>query len=149
MNKKIITIAGIVFALIFVIILAVMMATITNKAENANVKLVDTLDANDAQSIQAYEDGEVKGETVIGAIKNIKSIGGQYKVQVIVHTKLNSPTVTNGLATIGLGVYDKDNQYTAPAQSAKDYINPKAEFSTKVNRNENNVPVSIEFQQKN
>ena len=136
MNQKIITIATIVFALIFVVVLAVMMNTISNKAENANTKLVDTLDANDSQSLAIYESGVMKGESVIGAIKNIKSIGGHFKLNVIVVTGAGASTT-----------YGVNDPYSTSDSSDSKYINPVAEFSTKVNRNSNGVPVSIEFTQ--
>lgn len=178
MNKKIITIAGIVFALIFVIILAVMMATITNKAENANTKLVDTLDSVDTTSLQAYDGQEVKGEAVVNAIKNVKSLGGQSKLEIIVYTgssaaskipagkdspiKLTSATdtVASQLSAVtGTGITSEKYGYVGGATvitaysitdstNAK-YINNNAIFKSFIVKNANDVTVGIVFIQTN
>lgn len=137
MNKKIITIAEIVFALIFVVILAVIMGTVTNKGNSANTKLVDTLEMTDGSSLSAYADGStVKGESVRSAISQIKSIGGELKLTVTVKTKMSSTEV-----------YSESRKYSQTNTTAADYINPSASFKCSQDKNTNNVITGLTFTQ--
>lgn len=139
MNKKIITIAEIVFALIFVVILAVIMGTITNKGNSANTKLVDTLEMTDSSSLNSYADNSiVKGESVKSAISQIKSIGGDLKLNVYVETKANSGSYKT---------YSDTNKYTVSDTTANDYINPSASFKCWQIINNNNVVTGLYFAQ--
>lgn len=142
MNKKIITIAGIVFALIFVVLLAVMMGTITNKANSANTKLVDTLEMTDNTSLETYSDGSiVKGESVVSAIKNIKSIGGNLKLKVTVETKAGDTTSYGYVNSSTITPYNQTDS------TAADYINPSASFECTQNINSNGVITGLTFEQ--
>lgn len=168
MNKKIITIAGIVFALIFVVILAVMMGTITNKANNANNKLTDTLEMSDGLDLASYDNTMMKGSSVINAIKNGKSLGGQSKLWIYVENKNTDPdgeqiygygsdSGTNALSglvytdgnSFGKTVYPSTTYrgYSEPKPDDADYINEQAEFESKVVKNDNDVVVGIYFKQ--
>lgn len=141
MNKKIITIAGIVFALIFVVLLAVMMGTITNKANSANTKLVDTLEMTDNSSLDSYATGTiVKGESVVSAIKNVKSIGGNYKLTITVTTKSNT-------ASYGYVSSSTITPYNQSDSTKPDYINPSASFVVTQNKNSNQVITGLTFVQ--
>lgn len=138
MNKKIITIAEIVFALIFVVILAVIMGTVTNKGNSANTKLVDTLEMTDGTSLASYADGmTVKGETVKTAISQIKSIGGELKLQVFVDTLANSSYDT----------YDSEHKYQISDTTSAKYINPSASFTCWQMINNNGVVTGLHFVQ--
>lgn len=142
MNKKIITIAGIVFALIFVVLLAVMMGTITNKANSANTKLVDTLEMTDNTSLETYADESiVKGESVVSAIKNVKSIGGNLKLKITVITKAG---VTESYGYVDEGGIKHYNQSNS---AKKDYINPSASFVCNQDTNKNGVVTELIFTQ--
>lgn len=138
MNKKIITIAGIVFALIFVVLLAVMMGTITTKANSANSKLVDTLEMTDNTSLSIYDGTTVKGESVTNAIKNVKQIGGSYKLKIFV--------VTGDGAKNTYG-YTSDTPVTETPNSPSDsgYINSSSNFTSNLATNENDVVTAIVF----
>lgn len=121
------------------------MGTITNKANNANTKLVDTLEMTDNASLDTYADGSiVKGEAVINAIKNVKSIGGNIKMEIQVKTKASSDYVKYGYV-------DGSNSITAYSQSDStkdDYINPSASFECTQVPNANGVVTKIQFEQK-
>ena len=166
MNKKIITIAGIVFALIFVVILAVMMGTITNKANNANNKLTDTLEMSDGLDLASYDNTMMKGSSVVNAIKNGKGLGGQSKLWIYVETgegdesiygygaKTGSSAMSNLKYTDGTTSFSKTvhkaTTYTTYSESdpnADNYINEQAEFNSHVIKNENDVVVGIYFEQ--
>lgn len=160
MNKKIITIAEIVFALIFVVILAVIMGTITNKGNSANTKLVDTLEMTDGMSLQNYDGTQVKGGAVVNAIRNGKSLGGDLKLFIWVDTGMDTTgkcygygksSGGNSINTVNFSksVYTDDsyNNYTAPSSDSADYISESAEFASKLVKNSNDVIVGIYFEQ--
>lgn len=169
MNKKIITIAEIVFALIFVVLLAVFMATINSKGNAANTQLVNTLDSTGTTSTQSYNGTDVKGSTVTTALDNFKSIGGDNKITMVVTTKMGSSDekddthiwddVSGTIAgsddsTVSGYVYGYDNdgselpKYTASAEDAW-YINPSANFHCELIYNDNDVVIGIWFNQTN
>lgn len=143
MNKKIITIAGIVFALIFVVLLAVMMGTITTKTNSANSKLVDTLEMTDNTSLSIYDGTTVKGESVLNAIKNVKSLGGGMKLEIIVDTKSGSKPVSYGY----VGGANTITEYKVTNPNSADYINSTANFKAKLDTNSNDVVTGISFTQ--
>lgn len=89
MNNKVLTIALLVFALIFVVLLAVLMGTITSKTNAANTKLVDTLDMTEGMELSNYDGASIKGNSVINVINNGKSLGGKNKLWVYVETNRN------------------------------------------------------------
>lgn len=142
MNKKIITIAGIVFALIFVVLLAVMMGTITTKANSANSKLVDTLEMTDNTSLSIYDGKVVKGESVISAIQNIKNIGGGMKLQITVKTK-SGDSKDYGY----VGNNDEITEYDITDPKNLNYINPSANFQSELSKGPNDVVTGIAFTQ--
>lgn len=157
MNKKIITIAGIVFALIFVVLLAVMMGTITTKANSANSKLVDTLEMTDNTSLSIYDDTTVKGESVLNAIKNVKQIGSGTKLEITVVTgngKTDYYGYTTKAKTENLPEGEKKNDFSVtprtstPSNANNDYyINPSANFKSTLDPNDNDVVIGIKFEQ--
>ena len=167
MNKKIITIAEIVFALIFVVLLAVFMATINSKGNAANTQLVNTLDSTGTTSTQSYNGTDVKGSTVTTALDNFKSIGGDNKVTMVVATAMgndldndDAPVWTSVTGTIAgkdnqtakgyIFGYDGDGKelpkYMASAEDAW-YINPSANFHCELIYNANDVVIGIWFVQ--
>ena len=165
MNKKIITIAEIVFALIFVVMLAVFMATINNKGNSANTQLVETLDMTDSTSAQKYNNTQVKGTEVQNACINYKTLSGSLKVEVDV--KLLEPNDAGekdgdyviyryGYAQVNStkgwdgGNYNKGSDmggYTQPTSNDPRYINPSADFRAELVTNSNNVLTHVVFTQ--
>jgi hypothetical protein len=168
MNKKIITIASIVFALIFIVILAVMMGTITNKANSANTKLVDTLEMSDGMELSNYDNGVIKGSGVVNAIKNGKSIAGSQKIWMMVVTKKNNTKKVYGYGELGSGstttLYYNDGSstkqefeynvksnsdtyvtYDVTDNNSADYINEQVSFKSYLVKNKNNVVLGIYF----
>ena len=155
MNKKIITIAEIVFALIFVVPLAVFMATINSKGNSANNQLVNTLESTGTTSLQNYDGKDVKGSTVVTALDNYKSIGEELKLTMIVTTKATTSkgeiSDGDGGKHIGKAYGYKENggEYDAYSASAddNDYINLSANFHCELVKNENDVVIGIHFVQ--
>ena len=138
MNKKIITIAEIVFALIFVVLLAVFMATINSKGNAANNQLVDVMDANSTSSIESYEgQGIMKGTRINAALENIASLAGDVNnFKIAVYTNAG-----------GKDYYDKDKKYNVTNSKDDDYINPNGDFYCHVVDNENDIPIGMVFVQ--
>ena len=167
MNKKIITIAEIVFALIFVVLLAVFMATINSKGNAANTQLVNTLDSTGTTSTQSYNGTTVKGSTVTTALDNFKSIGGDNKITMVVTTKMGSINKTedethkwdevqgwvgsdDSESKVSGYLYGYDNngkELSKYASSAEEdwYINPSANFDCELIYNANDVIIGIWF----
>ena len=163
MNKKIITIAEIVFALVFVVLLSVFMATINTKGNQANNQLVDTLEMTSGTSIDKYvqmsgTDEVVKGTDVANVASNYKTLGGNAKIQIKVITIANSTGKDYGYLTqeesmsVGGKTIKKGGDlggYVAPSSTDENYINPTADFKVKVDVSNNGVYDLITFTQVN
>lgn len=139
MNKKIITIAEIVFALIFVVLLAVFMATINSKGNSANNQLVDVLESTDSSNIKSYPNGgTVKGSTVEMALDQINSLAGDINTFKI--------TVKTDMNTAGKS-YSKGDSYNISNSKDENYINAKADFLCEHVTNANGIVVELIFTQ--
>ena len=149
MNKKIITIAEIVFALVFVVLLALFMSTINNKGNASNDKLVTTFESINANSLEDYARAKtVKGSRVENAVINYKALTNENKIAVGVTTlvKNDADQYTHyiyGYNTRTNGTYA---EYAA-SSTDPNYINPDADFKPYIVENDNGVVVGIEFVQ--
>ena len=143
MNKKIITIAEIVFALIFVVLLAVFMATINSKGNSANNQLVDVLESTDSSNVKSYTNGgTMKGSTVEMAIDQINSLAGDvntFKIMVTTHKNKDKSEVYQ--------IYTKENGYSVSDTQSDYYINPKADFKCWHEINANGIITGLVFAQ--
>ena len=157
MNKKIITIAEIVFALIFVVLLAVFMATINSKGNSANNQLVDTLEATDSSNVKSYPNGGiVKGSTVEMAIDQINSLAGDVN-NFFISVKTSGNGVTHPTATTYKdiaddttsddSIYFKGVSYNVSNSKDNNYINSKADFECAHVTNENGIIIGLTFTQ--
>lgn len=174
MDLKIIKIAGIVFAIVFIGLMAVVMGVIMNKGNNASSKMNDTLSMTDTFDLSTYENGSpIIGEAVRNAISNGKTIGGTGKLVFIVKTSASTTETIYGYATTGTvssggsggsstgfgkGKNDTSISFTWSPASAfngtfsntvtdADYINPSASFKCDLLVNNNDVIVGIYFEQ--
>lgn len=169
MNKKIITIAEIVFALVFVVLLAVFMATINSKGNDANNQLVNVLGntgTGTIESFQSLEGTTCKGTVVVDAATNYHNLTNDgTKIQVKVVTGRDGKTVRyygyltmtgtlssnetqlNKEKAAQIKKGDEIGKYNKPASNAKDYINPNGDFEIKVESNSNGVLSSLIFTQ--
>lgn len=158
MNKKIITIAEIVFALVFVVLLSVFMATINSKGTTANNQLIDTLEMTSGTSIDKYvslNGSTVKGTEVINLVTNYKTINSNTKVQIDVQTnalrqKSGSDAYSHyGYATQAkYGSIEKGAEigtYQTPNSTDIDYINPTGDFTVNVKTSDNGIYDNIQF----
>ena len=140
MNKKIITIAEIVFALVFIIILSVFMITINNKGGEASGNLNDTLAMVADTRLEKYDGTTLSGSEVVSAVKGYRSLGGSAKLALGVKTLQQTGGTWYGYGSTGS---------EKPSYKAKNmdpgYINPDAQFEAKLLKNTNNVIVGISF----
>lgn len=150
MNKKIITIAEIVFALIFVVLLAVFMATINSKGNSANNQLVDVLESTDSSNVKSYPNGgTVKGSTVEMALDQINSLAGDInKFYIVVVTNQNVASGNEDYDDKEQPyVYAKGETYNITNSKDPNYINSKADFKCAHVTNENGIIVGLTFTQ--
>ena len=124
MDKKILAVAGIIFALVFIVLLAIMFSSITSKTSDSNDKMVEAFNDTAKINLDAYaKDSYYKGIEVIALIQNVDSITGGHKPDV---------TVTMGSATGSSSkTYNESTRYTAEISRDKsnaNYIDPSAKF---------------------
>lgn len=170
MNQKIITIAGIVFALIFIVLLAVMMSTVTEKTNTANAQMVDTLAMTEGTDLNTMDGSTVRGNMVTSTIKNGKSDSGKDKMFYVVTTGGAGGTTTTyygyGEDGSSMEVFDKNGEnldyteaisgytpsstyvsYNVTDTSRADYINEKSAYNAHVLYSKNGVAVGVHFLQ--
>ena len=149
LNKKIITIAEVVFALLFVILLSMFIASILRKGNSSNTQLIDTMQEVGYTHIRYYDEATLTGREVENAIKNNKSISktADTKLEMDVYTlKGSSSTCGNAYGYIG-NQKSKYTTYQSKDTTSDSYINPNATFKSKICYNRNNVPIGIVFLQ--
>lgn len=171
MDKKILTITGIVFALLFVVILSVMMGVITKQSNDATAQLTETLGGAESISLSKYDDKEVKGNAVTAAISSGKGMSVDSKMFFFVKTLAGESTCYGYGSTTGenqfSGLKYKENgelpeepnftetvyannsykEYSGTDSSSNGYINEHATFHSHLLENSNGVVVGIYFEQ--
>lgn len=135
MGSRIQHIAFIVFALLFVAIIAVINTCILNMGTNANKTLSTTVQTSNSSTLELYNNTKIAGDTVANAAKNPDSLANT-AMQVFVVTKSNNTQAT----------YDNAHKYKAQS-SAKEYINSSAQFDSYLCENDNGVVSGILFVQ--
>lgn len=143
MGSRIQKIAFIIFALLFVAIMAVMNSTVLNLGTNGNKQLSTTLQTSDTASLEVYNDATVAGSTVLSAAKNPSSVSS---------TALKIGVLTKAAASdsAGMKVYisnadSDDNKYSTSDSS--NTINAGAQFHSYLCYNDNGVVTGIAFVQ--
>lgn len=134
MGSRIQKIAFIVFALLFVAIIAVMNTGILNMAINANKQLSTTISTSNASTLELYNNTKISGDTVSAAAKNPDSLAST-GITVYVVTKADSSTTSK---------YASENPYKAQSSDTS-YINPSAQFQSYLCENDNGVVAGILF----
>lgn len=137
MGNRIQTVAGIIFALAFVAILAMMNTTVIDIGESVNGQLSRTYETTELQELKAFDDTTVTGATVISTIKNYDSL---YTYDMTIKVKTGSTTTTYGAN----GTYKK---YTTTNASDAKYINPAKSYKATLESNANGVYTTISFVQ--
>lgn len=133
MGSRIQKIAFIVFALLFVAIMAVINTGILNMGVNANKQFSNTIQTSNSSTLELYNNSKISGDTVSAAAKNPDSLATS-GMTVYVITKASSSETS----------YNSDNPYEAQSSDAT-YINPSAQFRSYLCANDNGVVSGILF----
>lgn len=133
MGSRIQHIAFIVFALLFVAIIAVINTGILNMGTNANKTLSTTVQTSNSSTLELYNNATISGDTVANAAKNPDSLANT-SMKVFVVTKDKNTTTT----------YNNGAKYKAKA-GAPEYINSSAQFQSYLCENDNGVVSGILF----
>lgn len=136
MGSRIQKIAFIVFALLFVAIMAVINTGILNMGTNANKQLSTTVQTSNASTLELYNNTTISGDTVAAAAKNPDSLGNT-GMTVFVATKAGSSGSPEA--------YTASKKYTSIGSSDTKYINPSAQFKSFLCENNNGVVSRILF----
>lgn len=139
MGSRIQHIAFIVFALLFVAIIAVINTGILNMGTNANKTLSTTVQTSNSSTMELYNDTRISGDTVASAAKNPNSLANT-AMKIYVVTKATHVMPTNKET----GLYDNDNKYQAKS-GADNYINSSAQFESHLLQNGNGVTSGVLF----
>lgn len=135
MGSRIQHIAFIVFALLFVAIIAVINTGILNMGTNANKTLSTTVQTSNSSTLELYNNTSIAGDTVANAAKNPDSLA---------NTSMAVFVVTNAHTTPE--VYTNKNKYKAQSSDPL-YINSSAQFQSYLCENSNGVVAGILFVQ--
>ena len=143
MGSRIQHIAFIVFALLFVAIIAVINTGILNMGTNANKTLSTTVQTSNSSTMELYNNTKISGDTMASAAKNPNSLANTSMTVFVVtraHDKQSS--------TAGKGLYDNEHKYQAKSGDP-DYINSSAQFDSYLLQNDNGVTSGVLFIQEN
>lgn len=127
MGQRIEHIAGIVFAMMFIAILALMNSNVLGIGNSVNAQLSRTYEATEMRELASFDNTTVTGSTAISAIKNY-----------------------DNLYNYNMAIYVDGTPYGA-ATGAKDYayasthIDPAASFNAVLDVNSNGVTTGIRF----
>lgn len=139
MGSRIQHIAFIVFALLFVAIIAVINTGILNMGTNANKTLSTTVQTSNSSTMELYNNTKISGDTVASAAKNPNSLANTaMKIYVVTKSRNSLPTEGNH------GLYDNEHKYQAKSGD-KDYINSSAQFDSYLLQNDNGVTSGVLF----
>lgn len=135
MGSRVQKIAFLIFALMFVAIMAVLNTSILTLGTSSNEQLTSVV-ASDDSPLSVYDDTTVYGATVIQAAKAPDNVTST-PLEIIVKTSSNTSGAT----------YKGDTTYNITDASNADYINRSAKFHSTVQYNDNGVASSITFEQ--
>ena len=129
MGSRIQHIAFIVFALLFVAIIAVI---------NTGI-LSTTVQTSNSSTMELYNNTKISGDTVAAAAKNPNSLANT-SMTIYVVTKAKNALPTKA----GEGLYGNDNKYQAKSGDPN-YINSSAQFDSYLLQNDNGVTSGVLF----
>lgn len=165
MGAKARKIAEIVFAVIFIGLLAVIFADILGFGRSGQKQLSGTMSNVSSTNLSNYDNVTVSGSEVVSAISNVKTLGGDLKLGIVVATVADSDGTRYGYALeSGEGLYhvygensnvDLTNKLSegsgfntySTKSDEHEYINPTASFQANLIKNKNDVTVGIQFVQ--
>lgn len=139
MGSRVQKIAFLIFALMFVAIMAVLNTSVLTLGTSANDQLT-TVVASDDSTLSIYDDTTVYGSTVINCAKNPNGVTS---------TPVNVQVITGDGNDTTYGTLDDadSDSYTVSNASDAGYINRTAKFHADIDTNENGVVDLIIFTQ--
>lgn len=160
MGKKIITIAEIAFAVVFIMIIAVLFRTVMGFGDNANNTLNNIQKSIEDAEMQSYDNSIVSGDNVVSTINKLMETKNNVRLSYLVDGESYGYSV---LASPGSGkVYDSAGSEissvgTVTANSSykkyptslrpgdSEFISPVAEYESQLAFNANGTLVGIIF----
>lgn len=133
MGSRVQKIAFLIFALMFVAIMAILNTSILTLGTSANGQLTTTVSSDDS-ALSIYDNNSVYGSSVINCAKDPTSVGD---------TILNVFVFTNSSA--GDKQYKDGSVYANPASTADEFINRTAKFDSYLCYNNNGVCTGVCF----
>ena len=134
MGSRVQKIAFIIFALMFVAIMAVLNTSILTLGTSSNEQLTNIV-ASDDSALNVYDDSTVYGATVINCAKAPDDVCS------------NPLEITVKTAAGGNDVYKTGSVYGVTGANEDNYINRSAKFHSELVYNENGVVKGITFTQ--
>jgi len=135
MGSRVQKIAFLIFALMFVAIMAVLNTSILTLGTSSNEQLTNIV-ASDDSALNVYDDSTVYGATVINCAKAPDDVCSN-PLQITVKTAANSAGTT----------YETGTLYTVTDANDTNYINRSAKFHSELVYNDNGVVSGITFTQ--
>lgn len=124
MGDRIQQIAGIIFSLAFIAILAMINTSVLGFGTNVNDRLTRSYAATEAYELEVFDDQKVTGSTVISAVNNRENL---YTAPLVI--QLNGAEVTSTSTTPGTA----------------NYVNSGASYTAELLENANGVIYGIAF----
>ena len=138
MGSRVQKIAFLIFALMFVAIMAILNTTILTMGTSANSQLTTTVTSDDS-SLQIYDQGSLYGSSVVTCAKDPGKVAS---------TDMNIYVITN--ADKDGTKYDTTNKYDGSGNTSDcTNINKTAKFNSYLCNNANGVTTGILFIQQN
>ena len=122
-SSRIQTIAGIIFSLVFIAVLATMNSSVLQFGSNVNRRVSNTVSVSQHYELDVFDGTQVTGDTVISAINNKDTLTSGLQLNIIV----DGTTVTGTYADSGLT------------------INPNTVYNATLQRNLNDVITAVSF----
>lgn len=136
MGSRIQKIAGLIFALMFVAIMAVLNTSILTLGTSGNDQLTSIV-ASDDSALSVYDNSTVYGATVINCAKAPDGVCS-IPLEITVKTADGTTSVYSAA---------KETKYDVSDPNGKGYINRSAKFDSELVYNENGVVKGITFTQ--
>lgn len=138
MGSRVQKIAFLIFALMFVAIMAVLNTSILTLGTSANDQLT-TVVASDDSTLSVYDDTTVYGTTVLNCAKAPNSVYSNPLTVTVVTAADDTQTDYTGDSYYGMD--------ESPAPSDPEYINRNAKFESQLHYNDNGIVDQIIFVQ--
>lgn len=164
LDKKILAIAGIVFALVFVILMSLIFMNVINFGEVANNSIERITQVTEEANLEQYNETVVSGDTIIATINKVKETRNGIKMSYAVcngapnsasswtkygYCKLEysaSEGAEKKYTTIGTGVTEyKTYDLTLTSSDSNKYISPVQEYTSHIITSTNGMIVGVVF----